>query len=116
MRGIVAWSPELDYAVVRLAEPTGRPGLPFRHDALEAALEDNVAVNVIQHPNGKAKRIGLRNNIVDGTTEREIRYFTDTDSGVVGARPCSPTTGSSVPCTVALGASTSNSKESPVPM
>jgi len=82
---IVAWSPEFDYAVLRLAEQTGRPGLPFRHDALKATLEDNIAVNVIQHPNGKAKRIGLRNNIVDGATEREIRYFTDTDSGSSGS-------------------------------
>jgi endonuclease G, mitochondrial len=83
--GLVAWSPDLDYAVLRLAEPAGRPGLPVRTAPLEATLEDNVAVNVIQHPNGKAKRIGLRNNIVDGTTKREVRYFTDTDSGSSGS-------------------------------
>ena len=69
--GIVAWSSDLDYAVLRLADTSGRPALPVRHGVLEATLEDNVAVNVIQHPDGRAKRIGLRNNIVHGTTDRD---------------------------------------------
>ncbi|MGH8824367.1 MAG: trypsin-like peptidase domain-containing protein, partial [Jiangellaceae bacterium] len=81
----VAWSPELDYAVLRLAESPGRAGLPVRSSALDAKLEDNVPVNVIQHPDGKAKRIGLRNNIVHGTTEQDIRYFTDTQRGSSGS-------------------------------
>lgn len=82
---LVAWSPDLDYAVLRLTEPAGRAGLPVRSATLEAKLEDNVPVNVIQHPDGKAKRIGLRNNIVHGTTERDIRYFTDTQRGSSGS-------------------------------
>ena len=82
---VVAWSPELDYAVLRLADAPGRAALPVRRAALDATLEDNVAVNVIQHPDGKAKRIGLRNNIVHGTSERDIRYFTDTQRGSSGS-------------------------------
>jgi endonuclease G len=82
---LVAWSADLDYAILRLAEPTDREPLPVRRDALRATVEDNVAVNVIQHPNGKAKRIGLRNNVVDRATDREIRYFTDTDIGSSGS-------------------------------
>jgi hypothetical protein len=83
--GLVAWSPDLDYAILRLADPSGRPALPVRPGVLEARLEDNVAVNVIQHPDGRAKRIGLRNNIVHGTTDRDIRYFTDTQRGSSGS-------------------------------
>jgi endonuclease G len=82
---LAAWSADLDYAILRLAEPTDREPLPVRRDALQATVEDNVAVNVIQHPNGKAKRIGLRNNVVDRATDREIRYFTDTDIGSSGS-------------------------------
>jgi V8-like Glu-specific endopeptidase len=83
--GVEAWEPALDYAILRLAESPGRAGLPVRWSPLDATLEDNVPVNVIQHPNGKAKRIGLRNNIVDGTTKQEIRYFTDTQPGSSGS-------------------------------
>ena len=83
--GVEAWSVDLDYAVLRLAESPGRAGLPLRWAALDAKIDDNVPVNVIQHPNGMAKRIGLRNNVVHGTTEREIRYFTDTQRGSSGS-------------------------------
>ncbi|MBB5790186.1 trypsin-like peptidase domain-containing protein [Jiangella mangrovi] len=83
--GIVAWSPELDYAVARLAADPGRTPIPIRADPLKAELAENVAVNVIQHPEGKAKRIGLRNNVVYDTTDTDVRYFTDTQRGSSGS-------------------------------
>lgn len=84
-RAAVAWSLELDYAVLQLSEPSARTALPIRQSALTATLDDHVAVNVIQHPDGHAKRIGLRNNIVHDTTERDVRYFTDTQRGSSGS-------------------------------
>ena len=50
-----------------------------------ASLADNVAVNVIQHPDGGSKRVGLRNNLVNDTTDRDVRYFTDTKEGASGS-------------------------------
>jgi endonuclease G, mitochondrial len=82
---LVAWSAELDYAVLRLAADPGREPLPVHAEPLDATLADNVAVNVIQHPDGKAKRVGLRNNIVHDTSEQDVRYFTDTQRGSSGS-------------------------------
>ncbi len=83
---LVACDAALDYAVLRLAEPSGRDplpllGAPFLVDGQDA----NVAVNVIQHPGGLAKRIGLRNNLVHDAGERDVRYFTDTRPGSSGS-------------------------------
>lgn len=82
---LTAWSRELDYALVRLAKPPGRTPLPLHEELLVASLEDNVAVNVIQHPDGLAKRVGLRNNLVNDTTDTDVRYFTDTRTGSSGS-------------------------------
>lgn len=82
---LVAWSAELDYAVLRLASPFGRIPLPLLRIPLRAGIADNVAVNVIQHPSGLAKRIALRNNIVQETTDKDVRYFTDTRAGSSGS-------------------------------
>ncbi|MDQ7802716.1 trypsin-like peptidase domain-containing protein [Amycolatopsis sp. A133] len=83
--GLVAASRELDYAVLRLAEAPGRPPLPLVTSQVVATLDDNMAVNVIQHPEGGAKRLGLRNNLVNETTETDVRYFTDTHDGASGS-------------------------------
>jgi endonuclease G, mitochondrial len=80
-----AWSPELDYAVLRLASDPQRRPLPLQPGMLKAGLADNLAVNVIQHPDGKAKRLGIRNNIVHDTTDKDVRYFTDTQRGSSGS-------------------------------
>jgi hypothetical protein len=82
---LAAWSVPLDYAVLRLGTDSGRVPLPLRREQVVATLADNVAVNVIQHPNGNEKRVGLRNNIVLDTTDTAIRYFTDTRDGSSGS-------------------------------
>lgn len=82
---LVAWDEELDYAVLRL---TGAPPRPFLHVAtapLAVAKDTPVALNIIQHPGGEAKRIALRNNLAFEADDRDVRYFTDTRGGSSGS-------------------------------
>ena len=44
-----------------------------------------LAVNVVQHPDGKPKRFAIRNNLVTSATDRDLRYFTDTEGGSSGS-------------------------------
>lgn len=79
-----AWDRALDYAVLRLA-PTGRPGLHRAAQPISKTDGDYVAVNIIQHPEGLAKKLGIRNNLVTASTATDLRYFTDTKSGSSGS-------------------------------
>jgi hypothetical protein len=82
---LVAWDPELDYALVRLAE-TGRAPLCPATDAVTGVAPGSaMPVNIIQHPNGMSKRFGIRNNLVTAATPTELRYFTDTLGGSSGS-------------------------------
>lgn len=81
---LVAWDVMLDYALIRIA-PSNRAPLKCVTQKTEASATDLVPVNIIQHPNGKSKRYGIRNNLVSGFTETDLRYFTDTDSGSSGS-------------------------------
>ncbi|NEJ17723.1 serine protease [Rhizobium leguminosarum] len=53
------------------------PGPPAGHQA--------PALNIIQHPRGGVKRIAVRNNLMSGASETELRYFTDTEGGSSGS-------------------------------
>ena len=75
----------LDYALLRLAAPSGRTPLPLSPHPVELAADQRLPVNIIQHPGGDPKRVGLRNNLVDKATERDVRYFTDTRKGSSGS-------------------------------
>jgi len=83
-RELVAWDRTLDYAVLRLETPTQRRPLPLASARLRSG-KGSVAVNIIQHPMGESKRVGLRNNLVTDSTERDLRYFTDTRKGSSGS-------------------------------
>ncbi|AOT61688.1 MULTISPECIES: trypsin-like peptidase domain-containing protein [Streptomyces] len=85
VRDLAAADAELDYAVLRLAEPSARPVLPVAARALLVAPGDVVAVNIIQHPGGAPKRVALRNNLVFEADDRDLRYFTDTRGGSSGS-------------------------------
>ncbi|MFG3497311.1 trypsin-like peptidase domain-containing protein [Streptomyces sp. NPDC047928] len=85
VRELVASDPDLDYAVLRLAEPSGRRVLRLAGRPLKVSPGDSVAVNIIQHPGGAAKRVALRNNLVVDADERDLRYFTDTRGGSSGS-------------------------------
>ena len=75
----------LDYALLRL--DVDRPPLRLRTAPLlrppTSALRERV--NVLQHPNGTAMRLGFRNNfVVTGVPER-LSYLTDTAGGSSGS-------------------------------
>ncbi|WP_438489376.1 trypsin-like peptidase domain-containing protein [Streptomyces sp. S186] len=82
---LAAADPELDYAVLRLSAPPGRPVLKLARHPLVVAGGDYVAVNIIQHPGGRSKRVALRNNLVYEADEQDVRYFTDTRGGSSGS-------------------------------
>ncbi|MEU3448132.1 trypsin-like peptidase domain-containing protein [Streptomyces thermolilacinus] len=82
---LAACDAELDYAVLRLAEPSTRPVLPLYGRTLRVARGDVVAVNIIQHPGGAPKRVALRNNLVFEADDRDLHYFTDTRGGSSGS-------------------------------
>lgn len=82
---LLAWSVDLDYAMARIDDHGRRP-LDLAEKPLTAISSDShIAVNIIQHPNGQPKKFGIRNNLVTGVTERDIRYFTDTEAGSSGS-------------------------------
>ncbi|MXN92873.1 serine protease [Flavobacterium sp. Sd200] len=78
-----AWNEELDYAVLRIAS-SGRKPLQI---APQMVNYDGTAVpvNIIQHPGGRSKRYGIRNNLVSASTDTDLRYFTDTEGGSSGS-------------------------------
>ncbi|MFJ3906011.1 trypsin-like peptidase domain-containing protein [Streptomyces sp. NPDC090025] len=86
---LVAWDPELDYAVVRLtvAQPE-RAVLRVSTEPYESRANDAQAVNIIQHPKGMPKRVALRNNLVYQADARNLAYFTDTQGGSSGSPVC----------------------------
>lgn len=85
---LVHADPVLDYAVLRLALPTARQPLRLRNGALALDTEQPFAVNIVQHPNGLAKQLGLRNNFVVALEGNDIAYSTATDFGSSGSPVC----------------------------
>ena len=78
-----AWDANLDYALLRVSS-TGRPALSRASKAIEKSV-GSIPVNIIQHPGGRSKRFGIRNNLVSATDTTELRYFTDTEGGSSGS-------------------------------
>ena len=83
--GVVASSATLDYALLRLASPPGRPVLKLYPQRLVFTATSYVPLNIIQHPNGDPKRVAMRNNLLTGSDNDGLRYFTDTDYGSSGS-------------------------------
>jgi endonuclease G, mitochondrial len=82
---LVAWDSTLDYAVVRCVHGGRRPLVQAAQPIQSVTPDSTIAVNIIQHPDGKPKKFGIRNNLVTAATATEIRYFTDTMSGSSGS-------------------------------
>jgi V8-like Glu-specific endopeptidase len=80
----------LDYALVRLAKiVTRRSPLPLATTPLQVqSVDDYVAVNIIQHPGGRAKRVAIRNNLIYRADYPSVSYFTDTNGGSSGSPVC----------------------------
>jgi hypothetical protein len=83
--GLEAWDAGLDYALLRLGSAPGMAPLRVLADRVNPPGADPVAVNIIQHPLGGAKRVALRNNHVYDCPYPRLRYFTDTQRGSSGS-------------------------------
>jgi V8-like Glu-specific endopeptidase len=81
-------SKHLDYAVLRLATDPDRAPIALNPDRVRMTATSYIAVNIIQHPRGEAKRVAFRNNLVTAADNELIRYFTDTDFGSSGSAVC----------------------------
>lgn len=82
-QALESWNTDLDYAVLRIPA-TGRSPLRRASNAIKKG-SDPIPVNIIQHPGGRSKRYGIRNNLVSASTATELRYFTDTEGGSSGS-------------------------------
>lgn len=88
VEALIHTSKSLDYAVLRLATDPGRLAIGVNPEPIRMTATTYVAVNIIQHPRGEAKRIAFRNNLVTAADGELIRYFTDTDFGSSGSPVC----------------------------
>jgi len=81
----------LDFALLRLPDDVAdRRPLRLRANPItkpkDRALKERV--NVLQHPNGDAMRLGFRNNFVVTGSEMRLSYLTDTAGGSSGSPIC----------------------------
>lgn len=83
--GLEFFSKELDFAILRLAEPSVRTPLKRRKAVVTTSTDSPFPCNIIQHPMGKPKRAAIRNNLLYSISDDFIRYMTDTDRGSSGA-------------------------------
>jgi len=82
---LLAWNEQLDYAVLGVGL-AGRA--PLARGGRLAPGTRPTPVNIVQHPRGRSKRYGIRNNLVSGGTDSDLRYFTDTEFGSSGSPVC----------------------------
>jgi hypothetical protein len=83
VEALEAWSQPLDYAIVRIPATTRQPLVRSLKPIVLGT--ESVPVNIIQHPGGRSKRYGIRNNLLNAVSATELRYFTDTESGSSGS-------------------------------
>jgi hypothetical protein len=82
---LVASCRSLDYALLRLDRPLSIRPLRLAGRPLRISSAVPLPLNVIQHPLGGPKKLGIRNNLIADWSESRIRYFTDTEAGSSGA-------------------------------
>jgi endonuclease G len=84
---LLAHDSGLDFALFSLR--TGGPA-PLRLASARMNLDATSwqPLNIIQHPLGGPKKIGIRSNIARTADKDVVRYFTDTDSGSSGSPVC----------------------------
>jgi V8-like Glu-specific endopeptidase len=83
-------SPWLDYAILELEEPVANrvPLTLAPHAVSSLGSEEIVPLNIIQHPGGNPKMLGIRNNLAHRIDDFEVSYFTDTEGGSSGSPVC----------------------------
>lgn len=84
---LLAQDSSLDFALLSLN--AGGPE-PLRIAPARLSLDATSwqPLNIIQHPLGGPKKIGIRSNIARTTDNDAVRYFTDTDFGSSGSPVC----------------------------
>lgn len=82
------WSKMLDYSILELQQSPNRSCLPLWGGEMKLDEDAYLPVNIIQHPGGNPKQMGIRNNLAAKLTERDIAYFTDTEGGSSGSAVC----------------------------
>jgi V8-like Glu-specific endopeptidase len=75
----------LDFALLKLAAAPKRKALKVLSKPLGVHPQKPIALNIIQHPDGRPKQIAVRNNLAHDTTADVLRYFTDTNEGSSGS-------------------------------
>jgi endonuclease G, mitochondrial len=86
---LAAIDPGLDYAVLELAPPADRAPLRLAATAaIDDVAQNQRPVNIIQHPQGGPKLLGIRNNLIASFDDTDLRYFTDTMGGSSGSPVC----------------------------
>ena len=88
VENLVCFDSNLDYAILKLKEESGRRPLPICGREVSVKSGERVPVNIIQHPYGGIKKLAIRNNLAVKTYEMNIAYFTDTDGGSSGSPVC----------------------------
>jgi endonuclease G, mitochondrial len=79
----------LDYAVLELAAPADRAPLRLAPTTvIDDVAQNTRPVNIIQHPEGGPKSLGIRNNLIASFDQTDLRYFTDTMAGSSGSPVC----------------------------
>jgi endonuclease G len=81
---LVASDRTLDYALFRIGSDRA-PLMLAESPILTVDPREAPPVNIIQHPDGHAKKWGVRDNLVSAASPTELRYFTDTLSGSSGS-------------------------------
>lgn len=84
---LLAQDPGLDFALLSLSEDGPAP---LRIAPVRLVLDATSwqPLNIIQHPLGGPKKIGVRSNIARSADNDAVRYFTDTDFGSSGSPVC----------------------------
>lgn len=85
IRELVTSDSALDFAIVRIDPMTDRQPLALMRTPLKIAAKDTVPLNIIQHPEGKPKKIAIRNNLATPSVGSDLRYFTATLPGSSGS-------------------------------
>lgn len=85
---LAAFDVALDYAILQLQQPfADRQPLPLSGRPLVLGANPP-ALNIIQHPGGAPRLLGLRNNLLARIDGADLAYFTDTAQGSSGAPVC----------------------------
>lgn len=82
--GTIDGDPEYDWAVIRPRKALGA-SYPFLSLRPSKPVSKGDFVFIVQHPEGRPKKIGLLHNDVVDVTEKHVQYRTDTLPGSSGA-------------------------------